>query len=420
MIYECLLAPHENPSSVRDIKRALITYDKIKIIDPSDRDLLPSNQFLRAAFPSMSNFLSINHGPVRPMGKALGYDDRFNKILEDFKPAVQQGLIETVSTYDQKITDVGTIGYVPNGGYPLKVDYVLQLFRTMAKDQNFLHSAIVTNEKSLLEHMHISEHISLSGIGDGGINNNPALPNLLIPSYSEAQSIYISQIARARIGAFIKYAGFCHLKKLIPVFPSEVYGGIVKKLLTNTSTILSDIETNDNSLMLKNSRILEFYHEEFINDDILDKLSVTEVIKLRTKLWCKHAIARESLFDSINAISQEISDNSEFDKQAKSILEKYRKESVNLEMERGILKFKIKCDVGKALLGLACGQGVLGSLTQMQLPTNIAVTLALGGIYAFETSKDYIPDLKRHLADEANFKRSSGFGLHNFHTKLVK
>jgi len=48
MIYEALLVPHEAPPSLRDIKRALLTYDKVVMIDPADRELIPRNSFMTA------------------------------------------------------------------------------------------------------------------------------------------------------------------------------------------------------------------------------------------------------------------------------------------------------------------------------------------------------------------------------------
>jgi len=45
MIYEAFLAPTENPSSAVEIKRALLTFDKVYISDPGDRDLFPPQAF---------------------------------------------------------------------------------------------------------------------------------------------------------------------------------------------------------------------------------------------------------------------------------------------------------------------------------------------------------------------------------------
>ena len=41
MIYEAFVAPTESPNTALEIKRALLTFDKVYIADPDDRDLFP-------------------------------------------------------------------------------------------------------------------------------------------------------------------------------------------------------------------------------------------------------------------------------------------------------------------------------------------------------------------------------------------
>ena len=122
MIYESLIAPHENPASLRDIKRALLTYEKVKIIDPNDRDIMPSTAFMSTliGFP----IIGMDMGPIRPMGKVLWYDDVFQKVVDDSKAAFKQDLIEIISTYKQEETKRLTIGGVATGGYPLNTKFI--------------------------------------------------------------------------------------------------------------------------------------------------------------------------------------------------------------------------------------------------------------------------------------------------------
>jgi hypothetical protein len=75
MIYEALIAPHERSLTLREVKRALLTYDKVILIDPADRDMMPGNSFM-SAIMGMPLF-GMDIGPIRPMGKTLGYDEQF-------------------------------------------------------------------------------------------------------------------------------------------------------------------------------------------------------------------------------------------------------------------------------------------------------------------------------------------------------
>jgi len=48
MIYDAFLAPTECPNSSHELKRALLTFDKIYVADPNDRNLFPPQAFLIA------------------------------------------------------------------------------------------------------------------------------------------------------------------------------------------------------------------------------------------------------------------------------------------------------------------------------------------------------------------------------------
>ncbi|HNB54170.1 MAG TPA: hypothetical protein PK530_19630, partial [Anaerolineales bacterium] len=301
MIYETLIAPHEAPASLRDIKRALLTYDKVKIIDPDDRDVMPSNTFWSSIIGLP--LFGMDIGPIRPMGKVTEYDESFQEVVDACKPAFEQGLVEVISTYEKQETKSFTIGGIPTGGYPLNTQFVFWLYRNMSHNQEYLKSAIIKERSTLLSKVGLAEGISLEGNGDGAINDIPALPLIEDQSLDDDQNKFITQIARARIAALIKYSGFCEMKNLVPMFPSNVYGDMISKLLNNARLALSNIE--DDSYWFRRNRVLELCHEEFLNEDELDSLSLEQVIKLRTKVWGKQAEARETMFESISKIAQD-------------------------------------------------------------------------------------------------------------------
>ena len=60
MIANSIILPTELPVDLHDIKRALLTYDKIFIPSPDDRELLPPNTYQNALFASFG--LPILHG----------------------------------------------------------------------------------------------------------------------------------------------------------------------------------------------------------------------------------------------------------------------------------------------------------------------------------------------------------------------
>lgn len=413
MIYECLLAPTESPTSFRDIKRALLTYDKVKLIDPNDRDVIPSNTFM--AVVSGMPIVGADTGPVRPMGKELNYDNKFEQTIDLCKPAIKQGLLEVTSTYNISETKGFSIGGIPTGGYPLDTKLVFGLYRRMAANQEFLKSSIKIDKQSLINLSEKEIDFSLKGQGDIGINGKPSLPYVEDETILEHQKEFISQIARARIASFIKYAGFCEQKNLIPLFSSSVYGGIASNVLNNVQSLLK--EDNDDDYWIKRNRVLELCHEEYLEDVQLDMMSVEEIIKMRSKIWGNQAKSREELFDSIGKISKDIDDYKIFAQNSGSLIAEYRKEASKLELERKNLKFKIKCDIGQAFLG--GGSSLVGLLSQLQSPfASVGLTLAAGGIWALEKSKEYIPALRELKQQEEEINRGAGLGIQNFYSRI--
>ncbi|MFK5664445.1 hypothetical protein ACI2OW_00870 [Pseudomonas shirazica] len=396
------LPPHESPNSSLEIKRALLTYEKVLIIDPSDRDLIPSNALV-SVLMGLPIF-GMSMGDVRPMGKAADYDERFDRVIDGVSEAVKQGLIEVCSTYQPHDPGQVTIGGVDLGGYPIDPSSVFWIYRAMASNQDFLASA-VQNKADIQELLSQADKVSIQGSGDQGINDLPELPAL--EHYKDA-----TLVARSRLAAFIKYAGYCEAKEIVPVFDSNIYGGIASLLLSNASAALK-IADEDGEL-IRAGRVLELCHNEFIDDIALQNLSIKEVIKLRTSAWGRQAKSREALFSSVFELANENARSSNFEASARNLISNYKKDSEDLSLERRNLKFQIKCDLGKAALGLTGAEGII---SQLESPFAGAFsTLVAGGYWALDKAKEYAPQLRLLKKQESRMKRGAAFGMHNFYT----
>jgi len=413
VIYDALLAPQERPLSLRDIKRALLTYDKVIVVDPSDRDLMPSNAFMSVVMGVP--LFGVDIGPVRPMYKVVGYDDAFQMVMDACRTAEIQGVLEVCSTYLKQDPGFMTIGSVDTGGYPLNLGFVFGLYRTIASNQAFLRSAVASATDLALDLP--QDEISSICRADGGINDEPPLP-LLDPVSPDAESdVRLTQIARGRLGAFIKYVGYCEAKNLVPVLPSEVYGSVAAHMLSNARDALA--AASDEPFWGNRNRVLELCHEEFLMDECLDELSIPEVLRLRTKAWGKQAEARERLFEGVFLLAEEASKRADFEAQARNLIEGYRKSSDELIRERAKLGLEIKCDLGIA--ALSGGVTLAGLMSQLQSPVaSVGLTLAAGGIWALEKTKSYLPALKELQAGEKEMKRGAGFALHDFYSRLPR
>ena len=329
MIYQALLVPDERPTSLREVKRALLTYDRVVLVDPTDRDLIPANAFMSVVLglPVMG----LNTGPVRPMGKVTAYDEDTQRVLDQCRAGIEQGLVSVQGTYTRQHENAFTIGGVPLGGYPLNPRFVYWLYRSMARDANFLEAACAHSGRDLIgDGAHLG--LILSGVGDAAINDLPALPLVHDGTLSDKDSEALTHLARARLAAFIKFTGYCEAKELIPVLPHHTYGRIAERLFNNCRMALQEPEA---TLQLSRStRVLQLCHEEYLVDERLDALSISQVIGLRTPAWGKQAAAREQLFRSIRELAQSAATEGDFDHTARALVHNYRIAASAVERER--------------------------------------------------------------------------------------
>ena len=58
-------------------------------------------------------------------------------------------------------------------------------------------------------------------------------------------------------------------------------------------------------------------------------------------------------------------------------------------------------------------------MPQLESPlASIGITLAAGGLWAFDRAKEYVPTLRELRAKEREMKRGAGFGLHDFYSRM--
>jgi len=273
MRYEALIVPTEAAPNLREIKRALITYDRVILVDPGDRDVIPPSALMTAM--GMPPFIGINTGPVRPMGKLPDYDNKFDQVFDSLKRAREEGLVEVQSSYDRTQMQDMTIGAVRTGGYPLNTRFLFWLYRSMASDKEFLEDALENDGQSLLHALPQSEQLALDGWGDGGINDIGPLPILEREGVSDKLCLSLTKVARSRIAAFVKYIGYCEAKDSIPLLENGCYGALAQRLVRNASKVLGE---DGDTTWIRRNNVLRLCHEEFMIDERLDKMSIQQIL----------------------------------------------------------------------------------------------------------------------------------------------
>jgi hypothetical protein len=414
VIYEALLTPSEVAPRINDIKRALLTYDRVLIPAPNDRDMIPPQAFSTAL--GLPPIFGMNMGPVRPLGKTESYDDDFDRILNACKQAVDQGIISVFSSYTQSSNF--TIGAVLTGGYPLNPRAMMLIYRTMARNNEFLLKAIQDDPKLLDDksNAYLPQLALPNCLADGSHNDDPAMPmiegDLLNPENREM----LTNVARGRLAAVMKSIGYCSAKNLIPLFSERFQNAITEQILANSHKFLDELVDSD-PYWLNRSRALRIAHSEYIDETVLTQLSMDEVIRLRSKVWANQAKERDALMKSIADMSAEIRSMDDFETTCKEKIRRYRSQAEELERERAALVYKVKCDVGIGIgtLGTLAGAG---AIAQIQTAIGAATALLAGCVFAITKLKEYGPAAKNLRAAEEEFKDTAGFGLHQFYQQL--
>ncbi len=245
---------------------------------------------------------------------------------------------------------------------------------------------------------------------DGSINNDPATPLIEGEMGRQELRTAFTNIARARLAAIIKTIGYCAAKELVPFFSNAFQHNISWKIVANSRQVIDELATED-MYWINRSLALRVAHEEFLDEAVLDQMSIGDVLKLRTKAWGEQANARDGLMKSVAEISRELDPTNELEKECKEKIRQYRSEAEKLERERSALKLKIKCEIGIAIGGTVTA----GTIAQVQTAVGAATVLLAGCVYALKKIKDYGPVRQSLKAAEEEFKDNAGFGLYEFY-----
>jgi hypothetical protein len=234
----------------------------------------------------------------------------------------------------------------------------------------------------------------------------------------ETLRIPLSSIARARLASVIKSIGFCAAKQRVPYFGKPPFASLAGRIALRANDVIDRLTTHD-PFFASRAEVLRIAHEEYIDETILDKMSIDDVIALRTSAWGEQATARDEMLQSVAELSKEMSDRSSFAEAVRGRIQQYRAVAEGVARERAKLNLQIRCEVVNAAGGIATGAAAsVGLLSQLQSAIGAATTLIAGGLYAADKIKDYAPVISQLKANEEQFKDDAAFGLHNFFARI--
>ncbi|RVT93329.1 hypothetical protein [Sphingomonas crocodyli] len=422
-IRNAYLAPAESPPTEVEVKRALLTFDKIFIADPSDRDFIPPQSFMLAmGMPALFGG-KLGGQSARCLGKTQNYDNRFDELLEVLKPARADGLIDVVSTYDLQTEKQFTIGAVLMGDYSLNPEFMLWSYRNVGRDNDVLVAA-VSGDKELmsLPDELIQELAAPNGWADNRINDDPQLPDLQGNLEREQLREVLSQIARGRIASTMKAIGYCAAKDLVPVFAGDQPSRIAGSFARRAADVIDIVAEDDPHWLLRN-RVLNIAHGEYLNEEVLQKMSIDDVLKLRTSAWGRQAEGRDDLLRSVSDLAKLGGDSEAFDKTVADRINDYRLRSAEVEKQRRGLQFKTNCELVKGTAGtmssILVPGAAAGFLGHMQSAIGAATLLLAGCMWSVGKIQDRREAREALTNAEEDIGGDICLGLHSFYHQIA-
>lgn len=351
MIANSIILPTEQPIDIHDLKRALLTYDKIYIPSPDDRELLPPNTYQNVllaslGFPTMP--FGMPDGPIKPLGKVDNYDEVFDKVIHECRDAISQGSIEILGApkYEESVT-IGATPIPDDTPNPF-LTYIN--FRQISENPEFVNLMGKGLEKLNLNNVKDVSKLAPSGreSEEQSINDikRPSKALLEKQGVDKDTIKLLSDICHTRIGTLVKYLGYSFKKQLHP-FTSDVgYANVISKLEFNFTGTIESVQS-DEELLKKQKRLSTFHNlilSEFIDPSKIDTLDINQILKQRTKAWGKTQENRAKLISELNEIAFDCDTDLKFERACETKFKDFLKVASDYHHEVDKLKIMLLFD----------------------------------------------------------------------------
>ncbi|WP_427928732.1 hypothetical protein [Agrobacterium cavarae] len=412
-----LLAPTEAVTSSLEVKRALLTYDSVYIPHPEDREFFPQKALFPIMFPNLPMMgIGFSMGrPIKPLSQVENFDTDFEKLLDDVQFTRHQGTIDVLETYN--LESARRIGSDYLDGYPINPQFLLNLYLGAATDEDIMVDAI--NKDPLIMNSSEDEiHRLAAGPTQQHNYADGDLPDLEWPVLRPELRYAYSVIARARIAHVLKTIGFCAMKQLVPTFSHPNYVNVTKRLQARATDVLDAVSKVDATLALRNT-VLSVAHDEYVDESVLSKIGVDDVIKLRTRAWGEHAEKRDLLLQSAAELAKENADREDFSRIIREKITDYRKTFDELATERRDLRWNVKCTLALGAGAVATSTTVAdvqSAMSQVQTAWGAATMIFAASLWAGDKFKDAYATRNKILEMEADFRDDLRYGIHQFYS----
>jgi hypothetical protein len=422
MIDSTLIIPTEKPYNPNHVKRALLTFDKVYLFSPDDRDIIPTNMYTRL---TTGMPMGVPMGPVRPLGKSDDYDNSFEKLIHEFDLAIKQ---ESLSILKKPIEEQSmTIGGIPIPEDTPPPDFVFGNYRNLISNPEFISVVSRGIDNSLLSRSKNIETLAPAGQEDMSfelfVNGQKIIQTYRKALYdgfcsSEEERNILTRICHARLGFLIKSIGYCDMKGINAYTTDPGLAGTIQLLERNYQKIVKDAQTPENVLSKLNNlnKLENLIFSEFIDENILNSLSIKDVLEIRSKSWGKANEGKSALKNTLREIALEHTDPDSFIKTCQIEINNYLKERANYEHEVDKLKIRLLCNFGAIITGSTLGAPLL---EQLIAAPSVGLMVGLGSAIAFIYGERRFPEILDILKKQEDYQSLKGYSLFKPYQTLI-
>ncbi|WP_165854907.1 hypothetical protein [Marinobacter sp. JSM 1782161] len=422
MPLDTMIFPESYQTPEIELKRALLTYNKVFLIDPKENDIMPPELMTQAMMPPGMPFspFAINMGaPVCPIIKSQSYENDFDRLLETFQPALKAGCLEVTTTYKESIKPgtvaIGAFSHGGATGYPLNPQAVLWFLRQLGGNQSLLKEALGAQpiDPAIIER---ASDIRF-GAASGQINGAPALPMLDVPQQLEQHQAALTKLALSRIASVIKYYGYCENKNIVPFLYDPQTMHFVSRIISCANSSMDQATSTDQDApWARVQRLQQILFSETLDGKKLEEASISDILRARTPGWLKSEEKKDGLLERLHEMARE---EENFEEQASSELSGYLKQAEDLAHDRNNFRLQLYADIIpqamdlRASIPFATGAGAatIGVSTAF---TGASVPLIFIGAAAWACNmvREYGPQMRDLRRREQSLRSSSGLSFY--------
>lgn len=423
MIANSIILPTEQPIDIHDIKRALLTYDKVYIPSPEDRELLPPNTYQNALFVSLGFSpmpFGMPDGPIKPLGKIDNYDEIFEKVIHECKGAISQGNIEILGApkYEQSVT----FGATPVPDDTPNPIFTYINYRQISENPDFVNLMGKGLEKLNLNNVKDLSKLSPTGreSEEQSVNDVKRPPKALLEKEGTDKDTIqlLSNLCHSRIGALVKYLGYSFNKQLHP-FTSDVgYANVISKLEYNFIGTVESIQS-DEELIKKQKRLATLHNlilSEFIDPVKLDALDINQILKQRTKAWGKTQENRAKLITELNEIALDCGSDLKFERACETKFNDFLKVASDYHHEVDKLKIMLLFDANLFFFMKGQEFQLLEKILKAPSLETLLIVGGMGILYAKQHLASVLDIVKK--AEER--REATGYAIYTNYKYLLK